>query len=863
MSNILAELRQWANTLPYWEQAALKKIFSGSELADEDYDKLLQYLLEDANLEKPKEERPVLNFPEDMSLRSTSTKNFVKLVKVYNFQNINKLVPNQTILFGDSLSAIFGANGSGKSSYVRAIACASFSRGDREVLPDVMMPISADLKQSLDIEISDGLSNKTIHYEIGKACAELATFYVFDATSANIHLSKQNKLSFSPTSLTYLTKLADATDKVRERLEGKIQQFSISPKYIYLFQEDTNISKLFAKLESDNNITALRELATLSEQEQQKKMSLEIKIAKLKSEDVSYEIQELTQEIADLEDLSKSLKHFEEILRDESFEKINDLIRDYVRLKGEASLLSEDQFKSSYFSQIGTPVWQNFIKSAKRLAIAEQIDGNIYPCEKDLCLLCHQQLMPEARDLLIRLWAFLASDIEGEIDKLQSHLDEERKAFENIKISPLNESAIYYKCLKDFDEELLNQIIASIQSNNERRSVILSMIDNHKIENLPPLSKNGNHYLRRVIDVLDIKLKDLKGRDQAEELLRLEKEHLELQHREILGNNLREIEEAMTKRIWAKNAAGIGSNTRHITRKYNEIFNKIVTQKYIDTFEIMLRKLRCPLRVKMDTKSRKAETFRQIILETDPSVDPEKYTPNKVLSEGEKRAVALADFLTEVAIDETSSGIILDDPVTSLDFEWKEIIATCLAREAKGRQVIVFTHDLHFLYLLKKSAEEKGIPIVTHWIKRGDQDDYPGYVYLDNSPAMEQSYRKPKKARELYEKAKIASPEDQEALLRQGFAALRTSYEAFIIYDLFNQVVTRFDERISFGRLTEIVWDKEIVEAVNEKCELLSRFIEGHLHSDAFSSKKPTPKKLFEEIIEFEKLKKKLKDLKK
>jgi len=37
---------------------------------------------------------------------------------------------------------------------------------------------------------------------------------------------------------------------------------------------------------------------------------------------------------------------------------------------------------------------------------------------------------------------------------------------------------------------------------------------------------------------------------------------------------------------------------------------------------------------------------------------------DQILSEGEKRAVAIADFLTEAALDRHNRGIILDDPVT-------------------------------------------------------------------------------------------------------------------------------------------------------------------------------------------------------
>ena len=95
-----------------------------------------------------------------------------------------------------------------------------------------------------------------------------------------------------------------------------------------------------------------------------------------------------------------------------------------------------------------------------------------------------------------------------------------------------------------------------------------------------------------------------------------------------------------------------------------------------------MRRLNCPLRVKIKTKPQKGETLKQIILET-PDADTALHKLEKILSEGEKRAVALADFLTEIALDETSRGIVLDDPVTSLDWEWKETVANCLRRRSQ------------------------------------------------------------------------------------------------------------------------------------------------------------------------------------
>lgn len=258
----------------------------------------------------------------------------------------------------------------------------------------------------------------------------------------------------------------------------------------------------------------------------------------------------------------------------------------------------------------------------------------------------------------------------------------------------------------------------------------------------------------------------------------------------------------------------------------------------------------------------KSQTYIQIVLETDLNGSSTAYEPEKVISEGEKRAVAFADFMTEVALDDTSTGIVLDNPVTSLDLEWRDTIASLLVSEARNRQVIIFTHDLSFLYFLKNYAEKNQIDVITHWIKCGDTDKKPGYVFLNSSPALEREYRKAKKAREMYEEAKKADAVTQENLLRQGFGPLRSSYEALIIFDLFNEVIMRFDERISFGRLRGIVWDNKIVNEIIERCEMLSRYIEGHLHGDVSIASKPTCELLCEEIQFFDNIKKRIKNLK-
>ena len=73
----------------------------------------------------------------------------------------------------------------------------------------------------------------------------------------------------------------------------------------------------------------------------------------------------------------------------------------------------------------------------------------------------------------------------------------------------------------------------------------------------------------------------------------------------------------------------------------------------------------------------------------------------EILSEGEYRCVALAGFMAELATNDSDSGIIFDDPVSSLDHLHREAIAKRLAAEGRSRQMIVFTHDLPFYFCLE------------------------------------------------------------------------------------------------------------------------------------------------------------------
>lgn len=164
--------------------------------------------------------------------------------------------------------------------------------------------------------------------------------------------------------------------------------------------------------------------------------------------------------------------------------------------------------------------------------------------------------------------------------------------------------------------------------------------------------------------------------------------------------------------------------------------------------------------------------------------------------------------------------------------------------------------------LVNKFAEQESLDLVYHHIRREGANGKPGYIYSDISPMTEKSNRKPTKAEYYLKRAQeTTSPQDQEDKLQAGFGALRTTYEAFVAFDLLGGVVQRFEHQISVGRLKEIVADYDLFNTVIDKYALLSRYI--HLQSDLGAPAPPTPEMLKAEITDFYEIRKAFKDKKK
>jgi len=102
------------------------------------------------------------------------------------------------------------------------------------------------------------------------------------------------------------------------------------------------------------------------------------------------------------------------------------------------------------------------------------------------------------------------------------------------------------------------------------------------------------------------------------------------------------------------------------------------------------------------TKAEKGKVLHRVQLKGVKGKQP----LDQILSDGERRVVALAAFLADLTEKPNNAPFIFDDPISSLDQTWEERTIDRLVQLSKTRQVIVFTHRLSFMGLIGEKSDD-------------------------------------------------------------------------------------------------------------------------------------------------------------
>jgi len=229
------------------------------------------------------------------------------------------------------------------------------------------------------------------------------------------------------------------------------------------------------------------------------------------------------------------------------------------------------------------------------------------------------------------------------------------------------------------------------------------------------------------------------------------------------------------------------------------------------------------------------------------------HSPETVLSEGEQRVAAVAAFLAEAQLLPVASGIILDDPVSSLDHRWASRIANRLVDEARHRQVIIFTHNLSFLWDLVDSARLASPQVPCEVKTVLVQAKQPGHLRDGVPYEGEKAEARMKVLEEMVQKARGLHQSDPDGddyrkLHHQFFARLRGTWERAVEEVLFGGVVRRFQNAVKTQSLAAVQVTDRDHQAIYRGMTIASKHIDAHDHAEGALSALPTPNEMAEEL---------------
>jgi hypothetical protein len=824
-STIWKELDSWAAEFKPWQRFLLAHCIREGTLTEERLDEAYYLLLREFELVDPRVEG--IEIPADITGRPvTPAAAKVSIARVGNLKAVNALPDGAELTFCPGLTIVYGGNGAGKSGFGRIFANACFSRAKDPILPDV----SADAdtaRPSAELVLLAGDTETRFLYDGETEHQELKRIAVFDTAVARTHLVGSNPLGYSPTGFDVFPEMARCYAALVRKLEEDIAaRTKGNPFLVALTGPESLVSKAISALSAKTDLALIRALGAFKEGESDRLAEVQRQIASLMAQSIPEKLAALTAAAKEFELLLGQLRAICAVL---AAERVAEYQAQAKAAQDAALQLASDTAKlfRHQFVTAKHPAFDNFLHTAKDLA---GLEGEAYPQHGDHCFLCQQPLDSNSIAFLHSIWAVMNGDSEKTSRAATEIVHAPFDRLDKLNLDFFSTKTTCYAAAVSISPGIADRIIAFIDNIRECVSDQKMLLMGEEIANRTVIDTEIMNVLLNDLELLgaqiDADITRLANENTDVALAALQEERHLLLHKQILSSLLPEVEDYIKNLLWIETATTKvrrALNSYHITVKEAALFKTVVAAEYRDRFHEECTKFNCVLPVNMKTQGDRGKTVR--------SFEIGGKSPEKILSEGEQRCIALADFLTEVGLNAANAGIILDDPVTSQDHYRKADIARRLVEEANERQVIILTHDLVFLTMLSDEAKELGVTPHIHWIER-HSDGRPGQISLHDSPAQTPQYKTTQLANATLSEAKEASGSARLRLIQRGLAELRRTIEEIIPTFVLKGIVNRWSDRIIVTGLKKINWNPQLIHDIVEMYETLSAHIEGHTHTE-------------------------------
>jgi len=845
--NVLKEILGWSADRPSWHRDCLRRLLAQGELKQSDVDELVAHCKTTHGLAKTAGIEPLeaKHLPEP-----AATTKPIHLTSLTHRQGVNALGIDQTINFGPNLTVVYGANAAGKSGYTRILKRACRARGAEEILGNVVSG-SAPGRPSATIRYSlDGVAKDFAWDDDKPADKHLSRVSVFDRHCASVYIAEETDVAFRPLGLDLFDKLAAACELVRRALEKERRELEDTALQLPTVPEGTSVHELLLHLTSLTKPEDVTRLATLTEQETANIEEMRARLRELQSDDPQKAARALELRAKRFETVASKIDQVFEMLSEQNLVAVFK-----ARDRGiQASKAVEDMRRVAFGEQplpnTGSDHWRLLWSAAERYSTEDAYPEETFPVigTNSRCVLCQQRLQDEGIRRLQRFQEFVSSEGQRERDEAVNQFSRLRARLSDLVVTDgglrevLDELQLEEASLSDSARNFLES------ADHLRVAVLNGLAETKPLSDLTSIASAPS--LLPHAGKLRARASELRGSGRSEATKQIEVALQALEARQILAKHLNAVlsEIERKKRLAAYQLCLEETKTTAITRKSSEITKLAVTEQLAKSFkeELVALKFR-HVEVEMAASGgSRGALYHKLQLRRAPGV-----SVPKVVSEGEARCLSIASFFAELSTSSDRSAILFDDPVSSLDHEWRGKVAARLVAEAKSRQVVVFTHDIVFLLALSEEAESADVDVKPQYLRR---DGISAGITAERLPWPAMDVKKRvghlkdlrQDAEKLHRDGKQAEYERAGA---HAYGLLREAWERAVEEVLLNGVVERYRNSIQTQRAKCLgdVCDVDC-KALDEGMKKCSKWITGHDHAAAENTPFPDPAELEADI---------------
>lgn len=851
MANVLQEILTWSAARPTWQRDALRRLVLNGELSAEDIDALTTICKGEHGLTEKAVAQPLAkeHVPERGGVAQA-----VSLESIFHHKGVNALAENQTLKFASGLTIVYGDNGAGKTGYIRILKQACRARGQEAILGNVTVFGVAPPKPTVSIKYKVGADAGAREWSGGDANELISRVSIFDTQCAAVYLNERTDVAFLPFGLDLFDKLVRACKAVRAKLEAEQRALNTNALASIVAQipQGTMAAKLAGGITLFTKPEAVHAVTRLTPEEHERLAFLEKSLQDLQANDPQKLIAQLSLRANRVRALADHLRGLEITLADAEVTAIFDTRKEGRRKTEEAKRLREATFPQGLLAGTGGEQWKAMWEAARLFSGQQAYPDQGFPVTDGgaKCVLCQQDLDHAAGHRLQQFEAFVVSTTEKELRRIRDEFVRRRNAFANVKTT----TDAVEETLKELrleHEPKAEAIGAAIAQNEKRRiAVVAALADNKDLGDDFPALAPCSAQAQSIAAEIDARIKLLRATGGADTKKKMADEAQELRARVLLGKQeqalLDEIENK--KKIAAYGQCIDETKPTAITQKSSAVTKAVVSESLKKSFKDELKALEFN-HVEVELKEQggaEGVFYHKLVLTRNPTIDVPK-----VVSEGEQRCISIAAFFAELSTADDPSGIVFDDPVSSLDFQWRSAVARRLVEESKRRQVIVFTHDVVFLLALKQFAEQADVQPLDQHVRR--QGNGAG-VCREELPWLAMRVKDKigflKNARQaLDKKCRNGEQDAYEREAKELYGLLREAWERAVEEVLLGGIVERFRPSVETQRLAPLSditeEDCKIVKEGMTKC---SAWLTGHDHAAAARAPVPAPDELKQDI---------------